>query len=142
MSKAKQLRLLRQCALLFAAQKTCNEPSILEWLKLVYFAHNKGYLYCGFDEDGNIDMAVIAYRIKHIKESEKNELPLSDSGRILYVSAAASISDSNLKLLRLMRWYLKNNLEINLIAYDYRNSEDLRLHNIRRIKPNGKKLKT
>ena len=126
--------------MLLASKGTCNERSVSKWLKIVYFAHKHGYLYCGFDEDDNIDLTAIAYKIRHIKEQESNEIPLKDGGNILYVSAVASMSRQNMKLFRLMKWYLKNNLEINLIAYDHNNSIDLKVFDIRRNKKHGKKI--
>ena len=131
MTKHNQMRLLRQCAILFAKMRTSNCANVFVWIRIVFTAHRLGYLYCGFNEKGNIDQAVIAYRVKRINEDSRS-LPLKEQGNILFVCCAASVAKDVLKLRRLMRWYLKNNLEVSQIAYDYRNGEGFRIHNLRR----------
>lgn len=136
MSKKNQMSLLRQCASLFATKKCCGEDNILEWIRIVFAAHRLGYLYVGFSDNGNIDMACIAYHIPlaKINEANRSDLPHKSYGEVLYCTAVASISEDKLKLHRLMKWYLKNNLEIKYMAYDYRNSERLKIFRIRRDK--------
>lgn len=132
MSKTNQMALLRQCAVLLAKNVVCNEPSVIEWLRIVFAAHRLGYLYCGFKQDGSIDIACIAYRIKDASIQTRGDLPDREEGDILYVTAVASESDDTLKLYRLMRWYLNNNLDIKTVAYDYRNQDVLHVHKVRR----------
>lgn len=140
MTKRNQMRLLRQCAFLFALKRTCNEPSVVSWLRIVFAAHRLGYLYCGFKDDLNIDVACIAYRVRELTEESRRNLPEKEDGETLYVSAIASVSKEPLKLWRLLKWYLKNNLEIKYVAYDYRNTDNLKIHSIR--SRNGKIVKT
>ena len=132
MSKRRQLQLLRQCAALFAAKRTCNERSLTKWMKLSFYAHMNGMLYVGFNGP-YIDMAVIAYRVSELPESLGDTLPEKEEGDILYVCAAASKTKDSRKLFRLMRWYLRENPDVIKLAYHVRNSDNIRVHQIRRV---------
>lgn len=132
MSKNQQIRLLRQCAKLLAANKTCNESSLVKWTKIVFFAHNHGFLYCGFDQKGKIDLACIAYRVTDFEPSDDVMLPDREEGDILHVVAVASKTKDGKKLLRLLKWYLREHPEVSEIAYHHRNSDNHKIFVIRR----------
>lgn len=130
MNKAKQLKLLMDCARLFADGKVCNEPDFMKWWGIVKHCHSRGYLYTGFDDHGGIDLACIAYLVKEANTDTGDNIPEKEDGDILYVLACASISDSNLKLTRLLKWYLRDHKIIS-IAYHKRNTNELVIHNLR-----------
>lgn len=137
MSRDEQRKLLRQCAFLFARKKVCNEPNPIAWLRIVYQAHRLGFLYCGFGPKKNIDLACIAYRCDDFDPSLKVVMPEKEKGHILYVVAVASVSKNSRKLFHLMRWYLREQPEVEKIVYHVRNSDECKVHNLRRIKING-----
>lgn len=101
---------------------------------MVLFAHQKGYLYVGTDPNtSHIDLVVIGYRVPEITTDCGKELPLEESGKILYVPMLASTSKDRTKLIKILRFYLKSNQDIERIAYRWRGSQlDLRSKRLRK----------
>lgn len=116
-SKGRQLRLLRQSAMMFARNKVANEPSVFRWMKIVFFAHNHGYLYCGFDKNGDVNVACIAYRVVHVERSDRDTIPELEEGNTIYVHSAVSRSNDRMGLFRLMKWYLREHPYVTQVAY-------------------------
>ena len=139
MDKSRQIRLLRQAAMLFAFSRTSNESKFSHWKRIVLFAHNHGYLYCGFDGN-DIDIAAIAYRVPYVKPDHGDTMPDTESGNILYGCALASKSKDRLKLFRLIRWYFRENTDVTQFIYHYRNSNDFKIHFLR--SRHGQNIKT
>lgn len=115
---------LIKCAILLHKNRVF--PKRIEfsyYKKLVLLAHNRGYLYVGFDKD-DIDLCCIAYKVPEVNFRCGNFLPERESGHNLYVLALASNSNDRMKVTRLMRHYLMNNEDVNVIAYNYRGSDE------------------
>jgi hypothetical protein len=137
MNKRTQISLLRQCAILFALKKVCNQSSLFEWLKIVFHAHRCGFLYCGFAKDGSIDIATIAYRTPCPSPKTGDTLPFTEKGNYLYVCAVASKTKNSRKLFQLMRWYLREHSNVDYLFYHKRNTDEIKIHCLRNH--NGKK---
>lgn len=118
MSKLNQLKRLMEITHLVMKSGVCPESprKFSEWFSLIREAHRLGYLYVGFCDDA-IDLAVIAYRVSELNDKTGDDLPKEESGNILYVSIASSISKDRLKMTRLLRVYLEDNPSVEEIAY-------------------------
>lgn len=131
-SRKGRFDLLKQCAVLFAKKKSCNEPSVLAWLRIVLGAHRLGYLYCGYDDVGNVDMACIGFKVKDASNIDLDSIPEVEGGNTLFVIALASESDDKTKVLKLMKWYMNENKDVTEIAFNYRGTDEFRCHKVRR----------
>lgn len=139
MTKTKQIKLLVECAYLLAKHKVCNEPSFKEWWNIVKFCHKKGYLYVGF-KGASVALVAIGFRIPKPPKG-RVDLPEIESGKILYISAVASESESPWQLYWLYKWYLRNNTDITKVIFNKRNTDNLRIHKVRRPS-HGRRRKT
>lgn len=98
----------------------CPETKRSDWARIILQAHAKGYLYMGLD-NGILDVVVCAYRTPNIWDTDV--MPEFESGNSLYVAWAASRSNDNTKLLRMLRQYLSDNPDIDRVYYYKRNSD-------------------
>lgn len=105
----------------------CPDTDEKEWAKLILFSHTRGFLYINPDKT----TAVCAYR----SDSDKHldEMPMIENGKHLHVVWAASESNDQNSLLKLMRSYLKENKDIEDISYHRRNNDkDFKKLNVRK----------
>lgn len=135
MNKTEQIRKLIEITKLLVRSGVCPQASrnFADWWKFVKFAHQKGYLYVGFDADGDIDIVVVGYKVENLDESVGKNLPVNESGNILYVPILTSRSKDRLKMKKMLNAYLDNNPSVHQIAYRWRGKfNDLRTKILRR----------
>ena len=119
-----KLQLLLKCTGMVLKSGVCPDTKASDWPKLIMFAHSKGYLYVSKDAD----TFVCAYRIPADEDVYKNEMPVEESGDLLYVAWAVSESNSRTNLLKMLKQYRKEN-NVKEIIYYKRNSNT----NLKRI---------
>jgi len=131
MSKTKQIQLLLKCVSILSGSGLWENPGASYYWKLVKFAHTHGYLYVGFDGE-EIDLVVIAYRVKETTDKAIEVLPEKEDGEILYVLISVSNSKDKLKMNKLRKYFILNNPDVKKIALHHRGDrEKLRIYNIR-----------
>lgn len=127
----KQIEILTKVMQLVISSKVCPDTNPKDWAKIILQAHNKGYLYIWHDGD-DITACACAYRIPSWDEKYKDEMPVKETGKTLYVAWLVSEKRDPLTLMKMLREYKKFN-EIEEIVYYRRNSDkDIRHHKIRK----------
>lgn len=96
----------------------CPETDEKEWAKLILYAHTRGFLYTTPD----LKTVVCAYRSK--SDTHDSEMPFVEEpdAEHLHVVWAASESNDQNSLLKLMRAYLKSH-KVKDISYYRRNND-------------------
>lgn len=114
------------CLGMVLESNVCPETPYYEWLKIIQFAHDRGYLIT----NNKMDQFACAYRIPYWDEKFTSEMPEQESGNILYVAFAVSESKNNFSLLKMLKSYP----DIEEVYWYHRNSDtDLRHYKIRRL---------
>lgn len=90
---------------LVTSSGVCPETTLKEWLKIIPFAHEKGYLWTRMDGE-EPTVAVLCYRMPEWKEEYANVMPEKEEGNILYIGFAVSKCNSSSSLLRMLRAYI------------------------------------
>lgn len=130
MNKTKQIQLLLKCVSILASSKLWGNPSSSYYWQLVKYAHTRGWLYVGFDGE-EIDLVIIAYRVKRLEDINNDNLPDKEEGDILYVLVAVSQSKDKLKMNKLKKYFLMNNPDVKRIALHHRgDKEKLRVYEV------------
>lgn len=120
--------LLTKCLHLIRKYSVCPETTLVEWPRILSFAHDQGYLYVNRDAS----TFCMAYRIPEWKEEYSDELPAQEGGDILYCAFAVSESDRRVNLLKMLKDYLKENDISELIYYRNNSNSNLKRFNIRK----------
>lgn len=125
---AEQLLLLR-CAKMVNESKVCPDSSLEEMIRVIAYSHNHGYLYT----NRLANTFVCGYRIPEINEKWKTTIPEKEQGTIFYVNFAVSEEPNKWVLLKMLRNYLKENMDVMELCYFRRNSDkDFKRISIRR----------
>lgn len=126
----KNKRILTKCMEMVVHSGVCPKTVPSEWVRVLLYAHTKGYLFTNADAT----TFVCAYRIPYWDEKFSRKMPVKDYGNKLFVSFVVSTDDDPKRLLRMLRNYLFLNQDIAEIIYYRRNNpNDLRIFKARRI---------
>ena len=133
MTKLDQFKLLIEATQIFRNSGICPESprSFNHWWAIVKNSHIRGFLYVGMD-NGHIDLVSVGYRVKEITNDINKEIPLNEEGNVLYVPLLVSKSLDKWKVLKIFRFYLSQNPDVNCLAYYDHNSDNLKQFNLRR----------
>lgn len=130
MTKKRQMELLLKCVSILNTTKLWNNPGPSYYWNLVKYAHKRGWLYVGFDND-EIDTVLITYRVKEVTDSSLETLPEKDEGDTLYVLIAVSKSEDKFKLSKLKRYILSINPDVKKVALHHRGDQNkLRIYEV------------
>lgn len=103
----------------------CPEMSLEEWLRIIIYMDEKGWIYPIFDNKKIVGMWG-GWRIKKFTDKVFDQLPLNEEGRILYIPFACSESKDRFCFLKEAR-KLRG---INEIIFNEHNKNG-RLHKIK-----------
>lgn len=123
----RQIDLLVKCLKMIKDKKVSPDTNMEDWVRILLFAHTRGYLYTTSDASA----FVIAYRIPEWKEEYGNVMPAQEGGDVLYVSMAVSESENMLVLLKMLKQYLKENKITQVVFHARNNDHDFRIYNRR-----------
>lgn len=133
MTKDKQIKLLLKCVSILSQSGLWDNPKASYYWQLVKYAHKRGWLYVGFDGE-EIDLVVIAYRVKEVMDALIDNLPDKDEGDILYILVAVSKSKDRFKMHKLKKYFLLNNPDVKKVALHHRGDrEKLRIYEVKRV---------
>ena len=126
-SKSDQIKLLVTATRMIQDSYICPKAprNFAHWIKIVRFAHPRGYLYIG-TEGGELDLVAIGYKVSELPETDKEVLPDVESGNILYVPILVSKSRDRWKVLKLLKYYLQQHPEVDSLAYHYRGTDKIK----------------
>lgn len=101
---------------LIIKSKVRPETTPTQWIEIVSFMHERGWLYYGY-ENGRVVTVLGAYRIKEFVESKEQDLPDVEEGNIVYVPFAVSISKDRLLIRKITTEYLEKHPEVEEIIF-------------------------
>ena len=118
-------QLIAKCLKMVIEKKVCPETTSSDWVRILLYAHSKGYLYTNKDASA----FVLCYRIPEWREEYGNVMPEVETGEVLYVSFSVSESNDKLSLLRMLKSYSG----IKQAVWHRRGDDnDLAIYNIRK----------
>lgn len=103
--------ILLQSLDIFVENKHWPELKPSEIFKIIFYAHNKGWLYAP-TANGKVQCVICAYRISEVNEQTLLRVPLKEEGNILYVPFFLSLNKEE-NIFRITRETLKIYLENN-----------------------------
>ena len=133
--KLKKAKQIVDAAILFTKGNVCNEKSLLVWWEITKAAHERGFLYLGFDGD-KIDLSMIAFKVPAISNHSGKNLPVKESGNELYVLGIACDTDEQLKIYRMFKWIIGYHKDIKYIGYHKLDTGKLHIREVFRRKKN------
>ena len=108
---------IQQCAILLWANRTFPGNTDIEYYgKLVWYAHQKGWLYIA-KENGDVSACGIAYRVPDKSKATCDALPEESEGEILYCTCVASRSNKRFTIRKLLRAAKKRNEAAKVLMF-------------------------
>lgn len=111
-----QYNFIIQVVDLIIKSKVREETKPDEWLRIVSFMHERGWLYYGYEENKLVTV-LGAYRVKKFDEDAEEQMPNKEDGNIVYVPFAASISKDKMIIRRITSEYIDKHPDVEEIIF-------------------------